>query len=141
MGNVSTKDIGNTQQKIGQVGASINVVMSTIFGSIFILLGIGAIIMAFIPTSFDTETNLPCTNDKDCVNDDTCNNNTKKCTTHGKKTKHYWLILLGISFILGAVFIIWFSHWWKSYTKTNRTAAQIGAVGMEVGWLQDIFQH
>jgi hypothetical protein len=142
MGNITTKDIGDTQQKVGEVGATIGVVTATIFGVILILIGIGAIIMAFIPMSTCLDNGINCITDDQCVGEDKCDHNTGKCVTcDGKKTKHYWFIGLGIFLIAIAIGMMWFSRWWSHYSHTNRTAAQIGAVGMEVGWLRDIFHH
>ena len=139
MGQVSAKDIGDTQQSIGKVGAKVGVITSTVLGVIFILIGIGFCIAAFIPMEISSSTNRPCQYDKDCIGDDTCDHDSGKCMKkETKKKKHYWFLIPGVILIGLAIFIIWFSRWWNTYAQHSRGAAQVGAMGMEAAFLHNI---
>lgn len=145
MGNAlsssNVKAIGDTQQSIGEVSATISKVTGTIFGSIMIIIGIILCIVAFIPIS-DTSTNIQdCKEDADCVNKK-CNKSVGKCynsSTPTTKVKHYYFIIIGVIVMIIGGLIIWWVNWWSAYAHSNRTAAQIGAVGMEANLLHNIF--
>lgn len=141
MGNISAKDVGDTQQKVGEVGATVGVVMSTIIGVIMILFGIGLCIAAFIPLTMSEGTSKPCHDTSDCVGGDTCDHESGYCMKKAKKSKHYILLVPGIIFILLAILIMWGSRWWSNYAHHNRTAAQIGGTALEFDMLSNLFNR
>lgn len=110
------ENFGKTQQKIGEVSASISKVIGTFGGIIIILLGIGLCISAFVLNTSDAKDK-----DKD-------------------KKRPYILLLPGILCIFFGIFLIWFSSWWNKLAHTNKTAAQIGAASMELDLLSNIFK-
>lgn len=112
---IFSKSFGKTQQKIGEVSGSIGKVFGTIGGIVMILIGIGICISAFVLKEPDDK------KDKD-------------------KKRPYILLIPGIACILMGIFVIWFSFWWNKLVHTNKTAAQIGAVGMEIDLVSKLFR-
>ena len=107
--------VGDFQANVGKIDASIGLIMSYIFGTIFVIIGIVMIVNGIKGTK-DPE---------DDIND--------------KKT-NIPLIVGGIFFILLAVGGVLWSIWWKKTTSTNRTAAQIGGTMAEINFAKNVLK-
>lgn len=144
MGNLNTKDIGDTQESVGKVGAEVNMIGAYFIAAIMILFAIAAAIMAFIPTN-----SVNCDKDQQQVDflcnepvlaQDQCDNAkiklaSDKCSV---KTKKYALLFFLLLIPL-ALFIVWYAKWWKNMVYTNRTAAEIGGAATEVSIFNGLF--
>ena len=148
MGNVSAKQVGNFQARVGKAGASIDVVAATIFAVILIIIAIIMTIMALIPvkpwdcpdkvTSAQQEVNNVCT----VVKLPNACNNARLVETNAKRycsTKKRRLILLfGLLLIPIALLLVWGTHWWKREVHRSKTAAELGGTLLEYNYLKGL---
>lgn len=151
-GNINTlgNQVGSAQTSIGQASSEMGVIVSYFIGAILILIGIGFIIFALIPTKqFNCNTDQEkidsdniCRNPTNTEAEDECNKSKsdlaakiEKCSV---KTRKY-IFLLGGLLIPVAILIIWYSKWWNKKTHENPGFAQIGAMTMEAGLLSQVF--
>ena len=144
MGNLNTKDIGDTQESVGKVGAEVNMIGAYFVATIMILFAIVGSIMAFVPIN-----SINCDNDQQQVDficsepvfDQNQCDNAKKTLAADKcsiKTRKYYLLLFLLLIPL-ALFIVWYAKWWKNMVYTNRTAAEIGGAATEVSIFNGLF--
>ena len=140
------------QDDVGKVGAEMSVVSAVIGGGVAILIGVGLVVLAFVPLK--TSGKLPkeicktsddCPSLKNCVNG-LCNcQNDAECPDHscvdgfcetsgsGPPKRNWWLSLIGFFLIVAALVGIWYAFWWRNLVQHNKAAAQIGAIGLETG--------
>ena len=148
-----TKSLGNFQANVGIFSADIGVIMSYIIAGILIITSIILAVFAFIPMNpqncddLDTlkqdklfncdKTKISYDNSK-CNNaTDTYNDEKNRCS---KKVKNTWLLFFLLLIPL-AIFIIFFSKWWKNYVHHNKTAAQVGGTLFELNTLKNLINN
>ena len=148
---ITAKSIGDFQANVGQVGASIGVIMSYIFAGILIIFAIVMAVMAFIPMKpWDCDANLKALNDnvdvfcgtnnfpQECKQaKDELNNEKQRCSKKVEQKGLLWFLLL----IPFAIIIVLISLWWNHFVKTNKTAAQIGGTMFELNTLKNFFRY
>lgn len=83
--------------------------------------------------------NVPCGQVKPCPNSESCVNGICQITGDNPKRRHYSLLIVAAIFLAIGIGLIWGSRAWRNYTKTSRTASQIGGTMAEVGMLENIF--
>ena len=126
--------IGNFQQQVGIFSGYWGLITSIIFAIILFAGGIAMLYFGATPHSwFSSEFN--CSNEEDCMDDEKCINGT--CQT--KPEKSTGLVIGGVIAIIIAPLLVWLAHWWLSYEKKNRAAAQVGGTLFEVGIISDLF--
>ena len=130
-------DIGNFQQRVGEVSSSIGLTFSYIFASILLILAIGTAVMAFIPTS-SVSSDFVCSSDNDCsIYGEICQD--KKC--QAKKQKKVWLLFVSLFLLFMAVGIILYSRWYNKWVHKSRENAQIGGALAEIGMLSNLLNR
>jgi len=126
--------IGNFQQQVGIFSGYWGLISSVIFAIILFGGGIAMIYFGATPHSWFSS-GSPCTEDGQCMDDEKCLDFT--CQT--KPEKSTGLVIGGVIAIIIAPLLVWLAHWWLSYEKKNRAAAQIGGTLFELGVLSDLF--
>ena len=158
MGNVSgnlndlSTQAGNAEVGIGEASSEIQLVGSYIFGVFLILIGIGCIIYALIPT-----TQFNCnTDDKQMDVDNACRDilgkvdqpacdaanaalalKKQQCTV---KTRKYIFLLGGLCIPL-AILMIWYAIWWNKKTHQSRAFAELGGLSTTANLMNIAFRR
>ena len=125
--------IGNFQQQVGIFSGYAGLISSIIFAVILFGGGIAMVYFGATPHSWFSS-DFSCSNKNDCMDDEECVNGT--CQT--KPEKSTGLIVGGIFAMIIAPLLVWLAHWWLSYEKKSRTAAQIGGTLFEIGIFSDL---
>jgi predicted nucleic acid-binding Zn ribbon protein len=125
--------IGDFQNNVGKLSAEFNVISSYIAAAVLFLVAIGIIIFA-VSKNKTIDDKSVCGGEKDekCSESSECVMG--KCRTK-KATTHLWFLLLAFIIVFAACATVWYSKWWRKQTRTNRTAAQIGAFRAEINML------
>lgn len=122
MGNTTGKQLGNFQADVGRADASMSVIGAYFSAILFIFLGIGMAIMAFIPSQSPT-----------CIPKNEPDN---KCP----KKRNYGL-LLGLLLIPLAILIVYSSKYWSNLVHHNKNVAIADGTATEVNWLSNMFNN
>jgi len=116
MGDRTTNEIGDFQQKVVKSSSDINLVGSIVIGSIFGIIGLGLCIKSFIPKPENIncsgkDSDSSCEFNKDII----CSVDKKNCYI---KKRPYYLIIPGIT-MLGISGLIFYMYFWKKvYNKS-----------------------
>lgn len=130
-------ELGDFQQGVGEASGSVGLVFSYIFAVVFVLMAIGGVYLAFVPTT--SGSGVVCTHDNDCTSpDENCQNG--KCFNKNK-TKKPWMLIFSVLFLLMAIGIVWYSTWYNKWVHKSRRNAQIGGALTEFNMLADMLHH
>lgn len=130
-------ELGDFQQGVGEVSGTAGVIGSYIIAGIFFILAVLFGVFAVIKSR--SGSGFKCSKDSDCVSDDeSCLNG--ECFQR-KETRHPWLLLLSLLFILLGIGIIWFSKSYNKWIHKSRRNAQIAGAFTEFNIAMDLLHH